>query len=440
MTRFSVCFLVLINFCLASGAFSDYLITSRNAAIKAEPDRTADCRFRLGSGQYLELLDQQLTNRYYHVQLPGTDITGYVYHTLVRRYPGAIPAEHLPAGKVYPIFPITPEFFSMPDAVYLHFVSVGQGDATVVEFPCGLMLVDAGSGPPDIHDSIVPYLHDLFQTRSNLRRDTIDALIITHNHEDHTKDLASVFGAFTVLNYIDNGDEAKDQQKVRDLIDSQGLATNLRAVHDDDITGLPHKYGLSDSIIDPIRCSDADPKIVILSGSIDESSEWWSSAYESQNNQSLTIRIDYGESSVLITGDLEQAALERLVDYYQDTDRLDVDLYHVGHHGAANATTEALVGATTPEIAVISMGDPDYKTGTKSAYAYGHPRDKIITMISSAMSGQRLPQLTAKAAIGAKKFKNILVAKPILGTGWDGTVIVRMASDGEIAVASAKVR
>ena len=143
--------------------------------------------------------------------------------------------------------------------------------------------------------------------------------------------------------------------------------------------------------------------------------------------------------AVLITGDLEQAALERLVDYYQDTDRLDVDLYHVGHHGAANATTEALVGATTPEIAVISMGDPDYKTGTKSAYAYGHPRDKIITMISSAMSGQRLPQLTAKAAIGAKKFKNILVAKPILGTGWDGTVIVRMASDGEIAVASAKV-
>jgi len=70
--------------------------------------------------------------------------------------------------------------------------------------------------------------------------------------------------------------------------------------------------------------------------------------------------------------DLEDMAIERLVDRYRNSATLDVDVYEVGHHGSHNGTTEELLDAMTPKIAAISVGhwdDGKLKKATKKRKA-----------------------------------------------------------------------
>ncbi len=63
------------------------------------------------------------------------------------------------------------------------------------------------------------------------------------------------------------------------------------------------------------------------------------------HNHSVVIKVTFGKSSFLFTGDLETAALETLLQTYSSS-LLDIDILRVGHHGAANATTSAYLNAT----------------------------------------------------------------------------------------------
>lgn len=90
------------------------------------------------------------------------------------------------------------------EAMHAHFINVGQGDATLLEFPCGAILIDAGAQDAANVDVLVNYLEDFFKRRSDLKN-TLNTILITHNHIDHTRALRSVIEKFTVQNYIDNG-------------------------------------------------------------------------------------------------------------------------------------------------------------------------------------------------------------------------------------------
>ena len=85
-----------------------------------------------------------------------------------------------------------------------HFINVGQGDATLLEFTCGAVLIDAGGqdGESDAH--LIEYLQAFFDRRTDLNN-TIDLVIITHPHIDHNRALDEVVNTFTVKRYIDNG-------------------------------------------------------------------------------------------------------------------------------------------------------------------------------------------------------------------------------------------
>lgn len=98
-----------------------------------------------------------------------------------------------------------------------------------------------------------------------------------------------------------------------------------------------------------------------LHGRVVEQPEDWSDGeFEQKNNHSIVTRVDFGQSSFLFTGDLEEPGIKRLLDRHETPTLLDVDVYHVGHHGSHNGTTAELLGAVTPKIAVISVGHWDF--------------------------------------------------------------------------------
>lgn len=331
--------------------------------------------------------------------------------------------------------------FSQTDdsLMYAHFIDVGQGDATLLEFPCGAILIDAGSQDEKYTDELIAYLNDFFSKRNDLNR-TLESIIITHNHIDHTRALESIVQKFTVNRFIGNGQSkgigTGNPNWVRDVAESKDI--QLREITWEEVKEVTDRTGLTGQIIDPVDCEDADPIIRVFSGRRDEKPDGWTKdEFDNKNNHSIVIRIDFGESSFLFTGDLEEDAIDNLVEYYRGEwgGVLDVDVYQVGHHGSHNGTNEALVSAMTPEIAVISMGKWDFgkESGERfSTYNVGCPREVVVNLLRSYMSALRKHPITAMIAVAAKRFEEGTIKKRIYGTAWSGTIKLRANLNGVI--------
>lgn len=323
--------------------------------------------------------------------------------------------------------------------MWAHFINAGQSDCTLLEFPCGAVLIDTGAETSQYQDDLIAYLDAFFDRRSDLDR-TLDCVFITHQHKDHTRALRDIAREFTIERYIENGERtgggAADTEWLKEETDAGRQETEWRTVRDEEITALTHRRGLTKKI-DSIKCDDCDPVISVLSGGLDRNPGWPEGDFENPNNHSLVIRVDFGEASFLFTGDLQEYAIDTLVEYYGGTDSLDVDVYQVGHHASHNATTEGLLDAMTPQIAVISMGhwvegrQANGRARPMSAFGYGHPHLGILNMLSDWIPGHRSRRLTIMAATGSRRFQEYDVRKRIYATGWEGTIRVRATLDRE---------
>jgi competence protein ComEC len=76
--------------------------------------------------------------------------------------------------------------------------------------------------------------------------------------------------------------------------------------------------------------------------------------------------IDYGEVEILLTGDIESPAENRLL---SENRVQDIDILKVAHHGSRTSTTEAFLAAFQPEVAMISAGRTN---------PFGHPAPEIV--------------------------------------------------------------
>lgn len=308
-----------------------------------------------------------------------------------------------------------------------HFLDVGQGSAAILESDCAAVLIDTGGEFNNEFDStqwLVDQIEDFFFGRPHLDR-TFQLFVLTHPHIDHTRGVNAVLERYKVLNAVTNGQEAgsgKPGQKALHRTvalseQSGGPAIGFEPIRVVDLPGA----GLSSDVVNPIACGITNPKITALWGTSDTNG-WSAKDAKNQNNHSVVLRVDFGNSSMLFTGDLEERGIAGLLAKYKDTGLLDVDVYLVGHHGAANATTDALLRAITPKIAVISMGVPDRMTAW-TAWAYGHPRKVIVQQLLGKVSGTR-PARRVPVATGVRTFEQISVSKAIYATGWDGTIVL----------------
>ena len=329
------------------------------------------------------------------------------------------------------------------DEMRIHFIDVGQGAATLVEFPCGAMLVDTGGEEDEdgrFHstEALSAYLTAFFARRTDLNG-TLDLLLLTHPHIDHIRGGETVLKTWKVKNFVENGQTpfldigVEAMRRIHDAL-SASPDTAQFVVRTDE---FPDGGGpLTNPTIDPFsECKGVNPSVETLWGQVRHDPGWGEDDYgktrfTNENNHSVATRVDFGKSSLLITGDLEVESIRSMMEI-RDPKLLNVDIYEVGHHGSANGTTRELMEAMSPAWAVMEMGPSDRRAAW-TAWQYGHPRISAIELLEAGVSAPREP-VEMRVGTAVKNFADVHIDKAIYGTGWDGTVVLEAKADGTIS-------
>ncbi len=213
------------------------------------------------------------------------------------------------------------------------FFDVGQGDAALVSLPNGKhALIDAGGRTPFTDEAtrtLVPHLE-----RFGIRR--LDAVVISHTDSDHLGGLPTLLRTVPVGRMVHNGRDASSAlyAEVRHLLDS--LQVPHRAVHAGDALRLDSSVQMQ--ILAP------DPELL--------------TAAVSDNDASVVLRLTYGGTRFLFTGDVERTAEAQLLSRFAPL--LASEVVKVSHHGSRTSSTPAFVeqataDASAPARAVVSV-------------------------------------------------------------------------------------
>ncbi len=218
----------------------------------------------------------------------------------------------------------------------VHYINVGQGDAALVVCDDKTMLIDGGK--PRASDIIYTYL-------KKLNIDYLDYIVASHADDDHIGGLSAPLAKMKVGNVLAPKTESdiRSYKSLKSKIDEQGL----RIVHPK--PGETIEFGVSKiEFYGPITESEDD-----------------------RNNGSVVMKIIYGDTSFLFTGDAERKEEQEILKAGYD---ISATVLKVGHHGSKNSTTYPFLREVMPRYAIISVGDN----------SYGHPTDDTLSRLRDA--------------------------------------------------------
>lgn len=264
--------------------------------------------------------------------------------------------------------PQTPTPTETPKAEYtdmrLHFIDVGQGDSTFIELGNGqTMLIDAGN--PENGYEIAGYIKGLGYAEINY-------VVATHPHSDHIGGMSTVLQSFAIGDMYMPG-QAHTSQTFENLVDT---------IANENITLHKAKAGVN--VLDDDRI-----KIDILAPFNDE--------YSNLNNCSAIVRVKYGNTVAIFTGDAEAQIESQILN-----SGIDADILKVGHHGSDTASSESFISAVSPKTAVISCGKYN---------SYGHPHDETLARLDKAGADIYRTDEVGTVIVTADSEKNISVDK-----------------------------
>jgi competence protein ComEC len=218
----------------------------------------------------------------------------------------------------------------------VYFIDVGQADSALVVSGDATMLIDGGN----VADSSLIYA---FLKERGIAR--LDYIVGTHAHEDHIGGLAGA------LNYAEVG---VAYCPVTDF-DSKAFRDFAKYLGEQGKSITVPKHG------EKFKLGGAEVQIL---GPIKESNE--------PNNTSVVLKITYGDTSFLFTGDAERAEEADILEAGYD---LSATVLKVGHHGGETSTTYPFLREIMPKYAVISCGANNQ---------YGHPREDVLSRLRDA--------------------------------------------------------
>ncbi|MGI6383330.1 MAG: MBL fold metallo-hydrolase [Tissierellaceae bacterium] len=233
--------------------------------------------------------------------------------------------------------PISEESF-----LKVHFIDVGQGDATLIQQinqdNTYNMLIDAGNNGDG--EYLVEYLKDQGV-------ETLDYIIGTHPHSDHIGGLDDVIKGFQVGAIIMPKVMANTRtfEEVMEAVSDKGLSITSP------VPGTSYPLG--------------EAEFTILAPNSDD--------YASLNDYSIANRLVFGSNSFIFTGDAEALSEEEILNNFNKRD-LASDVFKLAHHGSSTSNTEDFLEAINPSYGIISCGQDN---------SYGHPHREIMAQLKA---------------------------------------------------------
>ncbi|WP_265444568.1 DNA internalization-related competence protein ComEC/Rec2 [Acetivibrio straminisolvens] len=222
-----------------------------------------------------------------------------------------------------------------PRGMEVVFLDVGQGDGAFIRTYRGKTVLIDGGPENAGENSVVPFLLDYGAAK-------IDLVVVTHGHDDHYKGLLPVLENFKVENLI-----------IPDVDINEGFSDALEIAQKRKI---------------PVEKCEKGDVITLDKRTYIEVLHPKKGAYFNEsdvNNNSLVLKLNFKDVSILFTGDIEKEA-ERLL--CEDGVDLSADVLKVAHHGSLTSSTEEFLDSVNPDVAVISVGKNNF----------GHPSKEVL--------------------------------------------------------------
>jgi len=215
----------------------------------------------------------------------------------------------------------------------VHFIDVGQGDAILIDFGETEILIDGGDKSP----GVAAYLN-------NYVDGALEVMVATHPHADHIGGLIAVLDRFQVEEIWLNGDTStsKTYNDFMSRVNAEGASIQ------EALRGQSIEAGvLSFLILHPVKPLVGDT-----------------------NNNSVVLKLSYGNIDFLFTGDAEEEAEAGIL---QSGLTVQADILKVGHHGSRSSSSTQFLDAVEPELAIYMAGEGN---------RYGHPHEETIIALT----------------------------------------------------------
>lgn len=327
----------------------------------------------------------------------------------------------------------------------VHFVDVGQGDATILELPDGkYMLIDAGDTGEE--ENLLFYIEEnLVDAKSDEEKlETFDYVMLTHSDADHSGGIQEVLEIYgTDVFYRPNELATRDGFTDPGLSDLySGYTSKSTLVYSQAIDA---GYTYSNQVI----VSDASDETsdTIEPDGIEEGEDGYykivlyspiGNSYTDCNNYSPIMVVEYEGKRIALSGDAEEKAEEEFVEMVNDekhSEKYDVfdedytvDVLKMGHHGSRTSTSQDYIdimttpSATSGILAIASCGEDN---------SYGHPHEEVLQRLTdSGFSEDNIlrTDLDGDIVVSVSYDETDSIYKLYLGT--DGDEVVGGGDDG----------
>ena len=218
----------------------------------------------------------------------------------------------------------------------ISYMDVGQGDAAYIKVNGNDILIDAG---PRSNSK------ELLEQLKAKNIDDFELVIATHPHEDHIGGMVDVFKEYEVKAFY--------SPKITHT--TKTYENLVKAVKDEGLKTKELKGGMVIDLGEGAKFEVFTPQ---------------KSEYEELNDYSPIMKLSFGYTSYLFTGDAEKLAEEEALAKYKTS--LDSDVIKFGHHGSSSSSSNAFIEAVSPKYGIISCAKDN---------KYGHPHRETLDII-----------------------------------------------------------
>lgn len=218
----------------------------------------------------------------------------------------------------------------------ISYMDVGQGDAAYIKVNGNDILIYAG---PRSNSK------ELLEQLKAKNIDDFELVIATHPHEDHIGGMVDVFKEYEVKAFY--------SPKITHT--TKTYENLVKAVKDEGLKTKELKGGMVIDLGEGAKFEVFTPQ---------------KSEYEELNDYSPIMKLSFGDTSYLFTGDAEKLAEEEALAKYKNS--LDSDVIKFGHHGSSSSSSNAFIEAVSPKYGIISCAKDN---------KYGHPHRETLDII-----------------------------------------------------------